>query len=187
MPVDTPGLLSEQGSECNNRWWRHFREFHARKTSVSTRLRDPFVRKMEMADPEILAINAEKIRGGKRRRIRKQVPKIPLPEGVIALLTPEAREKYLASVSPTETEEPSDDEDILDYFDNLVIVNYSDGEGDDPPPPSSGKKRQAKDMEIDEEMDTSLNVKDLKAKSKSSRRKVAKISDVKPNVEMEEN
>ena len=81
----------------------------------------------------------------------------------------------------------SDDEDILDYFDNLVIVNYSDGEGDDPPPPSSGMKRQAKDMEIDEEMDTSLNVKDLKAKSKSSRRKVAKISDVEPNVEMEEN
>merc|ERR1739846_16707 len=45
--------------------------------------------------------------------------------------------------------------------------------------PAAGMKRQAKDMEVDEEMDeldTSLNVKDLKAKSKSSpRKKVAKI------------
>ena len=65
-------------------------------------------------------------------------------------------------------------------FDNLVCVNYSDDDDDVSPRP--GMKRQ-----IDEEMDTSLNVKDLKAKSKSSRRKVAKISDVKPNVEMEEN
>ena len=55
--------------------------------------------------------------------------------------------------------------------------------------PAAGMKRQAKDMEIDEEMDTSLNVKDLKAKSKSSpRKKVAKIiTEVEADAEMEEN
>ena len=49
-----------------------------------------------MADPEILAINAKYIRGEKRRRKRKPAAKILLPEGVVALLTDEAQEKYLA-------------------------------------------------------------------------------------------
>merc|ERR1711953_1005290 len=60
--------------------------------------------------------------------------------------------------------------------------------------PAAGMKRQAKDMEVDmdeevEELDTSLNVKDLKAKSKSSpRKKVAKIiTEVEADAEMEEN
>ena len=47
-----------------------------------------------MADPEILAINAKYIRGEKRRRKRKPAAKIILPEGVVALLTDEAQEKY---------------------------------------------------------------------------------------------
>ena len=66
MPIDNPGLLSEQGSECNNRWWRFFREHNARKLSAGVSLRDPFVRKAEMADPEILAINAKYINGENR-------------------------------------------------------------------------------------------------------------------------
>ena len=57
--------------------------------------------------------------------------------------------------------------------------------------PAAGMKRQAKDMEVDmdeevEELDTSLNVKDLKKKSKK-RQKVAKIRIVESDVEMEEN
>ena len=66
MPINNPGLLNEQGSECNNRWWRHFREHNARKMSAGVSLRDPFVRKAEMADPEILAINAKYINGENR-------------------------------------------------------------------------------------------------------------------------
>ena len=195
--------MSEQGSECNNRWWRHFREFNARKTSVSTSLRDPFVRKAEMADPEILAINANYVRGDNRRRKRKKVAKIstPLPEGVVALFTDEAQQKYLAQsnsmevdeasssdpptpVTPAlepqpgpsgrgnqidseeEVESASDDDD--EDFDNLVFVFDEDEDDDDidlTPQP---------DMET-EELDTSLNVRDLKRKSKSVRKKVAKI------------
>ena len=203
LPVDNPGVMSEQGSECNNRWWRHFREFNARKTSVSTSLRDPFVRKAEMADPEILAINANYVRGDNRRRKRKKVAKIstPLPEGVVALFTDEAQQKYLAQsnsmevdeasssdpptpVTPAlepqpgpsgrgnqidseeEVESASDDDD--EDFDNLVFVFDEDEDDDDidlTPQP---------DMET-EELDTSLNVRDLKRKSKSVRKKVAKI------------
>ena len=204
-----------------------------------------------MADPEILAINAKIIRGGKRRRIRKRAEKILLPEATIALLTPEAQEKYLAYANPKEVdvsakavdvpadappmdipveavdvpaeappmdvalpssaevpapqpgpsgtqsdcedqpdqEDPwnfddDDDDDFLDDFDNLVFVNYSDDE--EVGLPSPGKKRQAKDMEVEEELDTSLNVKDLKKKSKK-RQKVAKIRIVESDVEMEEN
>ena len=195
--------MSEQGSECNNRWWRHFREFNARKTSVSTSLRDPFVRKAEMADPEILAINAKYVRGDNRRRKRKKVAKVstPLPEGVVALFTDEAQQKYLAQsnsmevdeasssdpptpVTPAlepqpgpsgrgnqidseeEVESASDDDD--EDFDNLVFVFDEDEDDDDidlTPQP---------DMET-EELDTSLNVRDLKRKSKSVRKKVAKI------------
>ena len=109
LPVDNPGVMSEQGSECNNRWWRHFREFNARKTSVSTSLRDPFVRKAEMADPEILAINAKYVRGDNRRRKRKKVAKVstPLPEGVVALFTDEAQQKYLAQSNSMEVDEAS--------------------------------------------------------------------------------
>ena len=206
--------MSEQGSECNNRWWRHFREFNARKTSVSTSLRDPFVRKAEMADPEILAINANYVRGDNRRRKRKKVAKVstPLPEGVVALFTDEAQQKYLAQsnsmevdeasssdpptpVTPAlepqpgpsgrgnqidseeEVESASDDDD--EDFDNLVFVFDEDEDDDDidlTPQP---------DMET-EELDTSLNVKDLKKKSKK-RQKVAKIRIVESDVEMEEN
>ena len=195
--------MSEQGSECNNRWWRHFREFNARKTSVSTSLRDPFVRKAEMADPEILAINAKYVRGDNRRRKRKKVAKVstPLPEGVVALFTDEAQQKYLAQsnsmevdeasssdpptpVTPAlepqpgpsgrgnqidseeEVESASDDDD--EDFDNLVFVFDEDEDDNDidlTPQP---------DMET-EELDTSLNVRDLKRKSKSVRKKVAKI------------
>ena len=203
LPVDNPGVMSEQGSECNNRWWRHFREFNARKTSVSTSLRDPFVRKAEMADPEILAINANYVRGDNRRRKRKKVAKVstPLPEGVVALFTDEAQQKYLAQsnsmevdeasssdpptpVTPAlepqpgpsgrgnqidseeEVESASDDDD--EDFDNLVFVFDEDEDDNDidlTPQP---------DMET-EELDTSLNVRDLKRKSKSVRKKVAKI------------
>ena len=106
LPVN-PGLLSEQGSEGNNRWFRQFREFHSRQSSISTSLRDPFIRKSEMADPEIMAINAQYISGEKRRRVRKKEAKIPLPEPVIALLKDDAKEKYLASLAPMEVDEDS--------------------------------------------------------------------------------
>ena len=98
---------SEQGSEANNRWWRNFREFHSRQSSIGTSLRDAFVRKSEMADPEILAINAAYVSGEKRRRVRKKVAKIPLPEPVIALLKDDAKEKYLASFNAMEVDEDS--------------------------------------------------------------------------------
>ena len=60
--------------------------------------------------------------------------------------------------------------------------------------PAAGLKRPSKEMEMDEDMieeddhDTSLNVKDLKAKTKrSTRQKVAKIvTEVEADEEMEE-
>ena len=155
-----------------------------------------------MADPEILAINAKYVRGDNRRRKRKKVAKVstPLPEGVVALFTDEAQQKYLAQsnsmevneasssdpptpVTPAlepqpgpsgrgnqidseeEVESASDDED--EDFDNLVFVFDDDDEDDIDLTPQPV-------MET-EELDTSLNVRDLKRKSKSVRKKVAKI------------
>ena len=192
MPA-SPGLLNEQGSECNNRWWRQFREFNARKTSIGTSLRDPFVRKMEIADPEILAINASYINGGKRRRIRKRAAKAPLPEGVVALLTDQAQEKYLASANPIEMEESSspevptpsdpqpgpsgtqpdsppasesdrsDSDGSSDEEDLDNLVFVSYSSDDEDWAPEM--KRQAEDMEV-EEPNSSLGYSGLKSKKK---------------------
>ena len=62
-----------------------------------------------MADPEILAINAKYVRGDNRRRKRKKVAKVstPLPEGVVALFTDEAQQKYLAQSNSMEVDEAS--------------------------------------------------------------------------------
>ena len=56
MPAN-PGALSEQPAEANWRWVRKFREHFTPQTSIQASLQYPFIRKMEMADPEILSIN----------------------------------------------------------------------------------------------------------------------------------
>ena len=127
-------LSTYQGSESNNRWWRFFREHFAPQISVATSLKYPFLRKLEMADPEILKINAGFVLRKKSSRTRTRLP----PE-VIALLTPEGRAKHLA-----ETEEPVEHMEIDDPaqrgvnpeevdaadegLDDLIIV-IDDGEG----------------------------------------------------------
>ena len=58
MPAN-PGTLSEQPAEANWKWVRKFREHFTPQTSKKASLQYPFIRKMEMADPEILSINKE--------------------------------------------------------------------------------------------------------------------------------
>ena len=123
-------------------------------------------------------------------RKRKRAPKKPLPDGVIALMTPEAQEKYLATralevegassspaapMSPDPTLSPSqpassgtqsdpeasdDDDEDDDDFDNVVFFNAVADDDDD-----------------DDDNDY----------VGPPRKKAAKISIIEPDVEMEEN
>ena len=200
LPVN-PGLLSEQGSESNNRWWRHFREFHSRQFSIGTSLRDAFVRKTEMADPEILGINTKYVSGEKRRRVRKKVAKIPLPEPVIALLKDDAKEKYMASFAPMEVDEDltsasqPQSSDLPPTPDEDSQPGPSDAQPHDLPSSAEIEEEEEEEISLDDpeqlqqyvddlvvvhpdsdqEMDTSLGVLALTKKSKSARKKVEKI------------
>ena len=66
------GWLSEEPAEANNKYFRQFRQFHARKSSRQNNLRDIFTRTAAMSDPLFLD-HYFKI----KRNLRVRSPSIP--------------------------------------------------------------------------------------------------------------
>jgi hypothetical protein len=107
------GMLSEQAGESRNKLYRQFREFHARKTSLTDNLTDVFNRSMDSSDPIISNLSLDDR--------KKKLKKYPLTHEVIGLLI-EAE-----SFGPTELEESGDDsqniEDQVQVDEELVLGN----------------------------------------------------------------
>ena len=107
MP-DNPGALSEQPAEASWRWVRKFREHFTPQVSKKASLQYPFIRKLEMADPEMLSINKE--------FVLKYRPKPrAYPAEVISMMRPSSRPLVVAledlpQAGPPPSSETSDSE-----------------------------------------------------------------------------
>lgn len=72
------GMLSEQASESRNKYWRHDREHHTRKSDRIKTMSDLFHRALVSSDPII----SEQRMSQRQKNIKKR----PLPSAAIALL-----------------------------------------------------------------------------------------------------
>jgi hypothetical protein len=97
LPV---GMLGEEGSEAQNKYYRKFRLAHARKTSRVDNLTDIFLRVLDSSDPVISNIGMED-RMSKRKRL-------PIPQEVQDLFV------TLDVPQPQQSESASDDDELPD-------------------------------------------------------------------------
>ena len=148
MP-DNSGALSEQPAEASWRWVRKFREHFTPQVSKKASLQYPFIRKLEMADPEMLSINKE--------FVLKYRPKHrAYPAEVISMMRPSSRPLVVAledlpQAGPPPSSESSDSEAenneavpppqqqvsgprITSLFDALGVGADSEDEDDDDDP-----------------------------------------------------
>ena len=100
-----PGLMSEEGSEANVKYFRHFRSHHASKHS-SKNLQQCFLRQHHIADPVIQDILAKPQPGGHKK---------PLSLKAASLIAPLESYDYLEfEPSKLSTIEESDEDEDCD-------------------------------------------------------------------------
>lgn len=72
------GMLSEQGAETRNKFWRFDREHHSRKTTREAAISDVFHRALVSSDPVITDFGIKE----RKHKLKKN----PLPREAVCLL-----------------------------------------------------------------------------------------------------
>lgn len=120
LPV---GVLGEDAAESSNKYYRHNRQFHARKDSRENNLKDIFQRALDSSDPLVAGCSAQKRLNSRSRKA--------LPTEVLDLLKDAEIPDTTAGLELMEQveEEETDDFDGLEefskYLDNLVLPDDS--------------------------------------------------------------
>lgn len=112
------GMMTEEGAEARNKYYRRYREFHARKTSRQANMRDIFVRSLISSDPKIATRLIEK-----QRKVSKNLPE-EVREFLLEL--PEGNDEEI-------DEENLNDHNIFDYLEDLnePFLNLDEDEEDE--------------------------------------------------------
>ena len=122
MPANS-GALSEQPAEASWRWVRKFREHFTPQVSKQATLQYPFIRKLEMADPEMLSINKEYV-------LKYRPKQKAYPAEVISMMRPSARPLVVALDNKPQAAPPPQDSSDSEPENTEVV----------PPPQASGPR-----------------------------------------------
>ena len=116
LPV---GMLGEEGSEAQNKFYRNFRLSHARKTSSEDNLKDTFFRVLDASDPIVSNISLEE-------RMCKMM-RLPIPEEVrdlfATLAVPQLQQSTLED---DDTPDDSGFQETIIHLDTLQLASEPD-------------------------------------------------------------
>jgi hypothetical protein len=112
LPV-APGYLTEEGAEAQNKFYRNFREHHARTTSRKDNIKDVFVRTLLVSDPVLVM---------KRKETKKK--STPLPEELECFIINENEDED-QNLNDSDNEELDENvntfEEMYNFLDNYCI------------------------------------------------------------------